>query len=520
MKKLHVFLLLVPLVFFLAGLAYSQSGSTGAIEGKVVDEEGKPLPGVEVKLSSPDLIGGTQVKVTNNEGKFRFVALPRGTYVVEASLPGFVTARRENIRLFVGQTITVDLHLKVATVEEEVMVIGTAPLVDVKDSMINSTNLDKQMLQTVGAEMRFKDPTQLINFAPGVQDRSAMGGTTTSNQWNIDGQGLLTYVGSGYYWNAPDINIMEEIQIAGSGANAEYGGFTGAVMNMITKSGGNTFEGMVEVSHSPLEWNWKNFDMNDPKFSLFEEPPRSRYYDFHFGIGGPIIKDRLWFYVSAGYIQGDFEERPPDLRSEQILKGFAKLTWQPNSNDRMSAWIEYEGWEWHNVGLSPTRPVEACDLSIGPGAPAAINWLHTFSENTFTEIKVGRYWSYWDYRPNSGPDVPQRYDKLTGTYSGNYGWMSDSSSNHTTASATLTHHADEFLRGSHDFKAGVEFFGGFDNASASYPGGYNYVDNYYYFSYYHYYEKGEYYYGYLTFAYSYGYDIKSNGWRVSAFVQD
>jgi hypothetical protein len=153
----------------------------------------------------------------------------------------------------------------------------------------------------------------------------------------------------------------------------------------------------------------------------------------------------------------------------------------------------------------------------------AIDWLHTFSENTFTEIKVGRYWSYWDYRPNSGPDVSQRYDKLTGKYTGNYGWFSDTNSIHYTASATLTHHADEFLLGSHDFKAGVEFFGGFDNAKAGYPGGFNYVDNYSAWSYYMYYEQGyDYYdsYGLVTYAYSYGYDIKANGNRVSAFVQD
>lgn len=521
MRKFYVFLLLVPLVFFLAGLAYSQSGSTGAIEGKVLDEEGRPLPGAEVKLSSPDLIGGTQIKQTTNEGKFRFVAIPRGTYVVEASLPGFAAARRENIKLFVRQTITIDLQLKIGTLEEEVTVIGTSPLVDVKDSMINATNLDTQMLQTVGSEMRFKDTSLLINFAPGVQDRSAMGAAeNVSNQWQIDGQGLMNYIGSGAYWNAPDINIIQELQISGSGSNAEYGGFTGALMNVITKSGGNTFDGLVEVSYSPLQWNWNNFDTNEAKFSLFDDPPRNRYFDAHFGLGGPIIKDKLWFYVSGGYMQGDNEDRPPHMRSERKLMGFAKLTWQPTSNNRITAWAEYEGWEWHNVGVGPLRPPEASDFEVGPGIPVAMDWLHTFSENTFTEIKVGRYWSYWDYRPQSGPDVSQRQDWLTGEYSGNYGWMADTNSIHYTASASLTHHADEFLGGSHDFKAGVEFFGGFDNAKAGYPGGYNYVDNYYYFSYYHYYEKYEYVYDYLTFAYSYGYDIEASGRRVSAFAQD
>ncbi|GAH52218.1 unnamed protein product, partial [marine sediment metagenome] len=250
MKKYLCFLAIAFMLLFFSGQAFAQSGSTGAIEGKVFDEKGSPLPGVEVKLSSPDLIGGTQVKLTTASGKYRFVAVPRGTYAVEASLPGFTPTRSENIRLFVQQTITSDIILKIATLEEQVTVIGTAPLIDVKDSMISATNLDRQMLQTVGSELRLKDSTLLINFAPGVQDRSAMGASeNVSNAWQIDGQGLLSYIGAGSYWNAPDLNIIEEIQISGSGANAEYGGFTGAVMNMITKSGGNTFEGMVEVSY-------------------------------------------------------------------------------------------------------------------------------------------------------------------------------------------------------------------------------------------------------------------------------
>ena len=523
MKKYLCFLAIAFMLLFFSGQAFAQSGTTGAIEGKVLDEEGSPLPGAEVKISSPDMIGGTQFKQAKKEGKFRFVAVPRGTYAVEASLPGFTSTRIENIRLFVNQTITIDIILKIATLDVQVTVTGVAPLIDVRDSQVNATNLDLQMLQTVGSELRYKDSTALISMAPGVTDRSAMGAPqNVSNAWQMDGQSLLTYFGAGSYWNAPDMNIIEEIQISGSGANAEYGGFTGAVMNMITKSGGNNFEGMVEVSYSPLEWNWNNIDPNEPVFSLYKDAPRNRYFDAHFGIGGPIIKDKLWFYASAGYLQMDYEERKPDFRSERKLTGFAKLTFQISRNDRMTAWLEYEGWEWHNVGLGPLRPVEATDFEVGPGVPMAIDWLHTFSENTFTEIKVGRYWSYWDYRPNQGRDVSERYDMLTGVYSGNYGWWSDTESTHYTASASLTHHADEFLHGSHDFKFGVEYIGGFDNWNYGISGGYRYYDNYYlyYGSYYHYYELGEYVYGYWTMAGSLSYDVEASGWRASAFAQD
>lgn len=185
MKGKYSSLLTALLIFgLISGISYAQSGTTGSIEGKIIDEEGNPLPGVQVKVSSPDLIGGVQSKVTSPEGRFRFVALTRGSYTVEASLAGFTSVKMGDIQIFVGQTLTVDLVLKIGKLEQEVTVTGTAPLIDVKDSQMNATNLDKQMLETVGEEMRYKSSTSLINLAPGIKDDSAMGAASrVSNQW-------------------------------------------------------------------------------------------------------------------------------------------------------------------------------------------------------------------------------------------------------------------------------------------------------------------------------------------------
>lgn len=503
-----------------ASLAHSQSSTTGAIEGKVIDEQGAPLPGAQVKLLSPDMIGGAQTKVTNAEGKYRFVALLRGTYSLEASLAGFATARKEEVKVFVGETITIDLALKIGKLEEEVTVIGAAPLVDVKDTQMNATNLDKQMLQTVGAEMRWKDSTSLINLAPGVKDDSAMGAPSlVSNQWQIDGQSLLTYVGDGEPWSYPDIDIIEEAKISGSGANAEYGDFTGAMLNLVTKSGGNDFEGLLSASYSPFDWSQKNFDPTEPLYSLYETPPRKNFFDFHAGLGGPIIKDKLWFYVSGGTMRQQTEIKASEEGSvlgqetQQIPKGFAKLTFQLDQSNRFSAFVEYDYWNMKNYGLSVNRPVEATGEQVGPAVPMALNFLHTFTENSFAEIKLGYFDESWEQRPNQGPDVPQRYDWLTGMYSGNDSWSAQNATNQFTASATVTHHADDFIKGSHDFKVGVEYMRGKDNMKMEYTAGYTYTDNYYFSWYY-------YDYRYVTRAYSYGYDIKSNGWKVSVFAQD
>jgi len=192
-----------------------------------------------------------------------------------------------------------------------------------------------------------------------------------------------------------------------------------------------------------------------------------------------------------------------------VTKAFGKLAYQINPNNRLWTFVEYEYWNMQNFGLSVNRPVEATNDQVGPAVAMAFNFLHTFTENTFSEIKLGYYDEYWEQRPNQGRDVPQRYDWLTGLYSGNSSWAAQNGTNQFTASATVTHHADDFIKGSHDFKVGVEYMRGKDNMKMEYAAGFTYTDNYP-FSYY-YYD-----YRYTTFAYSYGFDIKSNGWKSSS----
>ena len=507
-------------LLLLSSLAWAQSGTTGAIGGRILDDQGAPLPGAEVRLSSPDQIGGVQVKITNAEGKFRFAALLRGTYAIEASMPGFTPAKKDGLRIFVGETLTVDMVLSVGKIAQEVTVTGAAPVVDIKDSQMISTNLDLQTLQTVGQEMRWKSSTDLINLAPGFVGGSAMGAASAvSNQWQIDGQSLLTYVGSGEDWQYPDMDIIEEARVSGSGANAEYGNFTGAMLNLITKSGGNTFEGLLAASYSPFGWNEKNFNAADPLYSMYQAPPRQRYSDLHFGLGGPIVKDKLWFYASAGNIRQQTEIASSEpgtvvgASTSQIPKGFAKLTYQLAKNTRLTGFAEFEYWDMLNFGLAVNRPADATSKQAGPAVASGLNLLQTFSEKTFAEIKLGYFRGYWEQYPNHGRDVPQHYDYLTGMYSGNSGSWSENLSAQVNASATVTHYADDFLKGSHDIKFGVEFMRGKDNMVQDYTAGFTYTNNYPYSFYYGSYQN-------TTLAYSYGFNLKSNGWRASAFAQD
>ncbi|KKM93704.1 hypothetical protein LCGC14_1205730, partial [marine sediment metagenome] len=131
MKEFKKAIVLVLALGLLWSMSYSQSRVTGALEGTAVDDTGSALPGVEIKLSSPDMIGGSRSRVTDAEGKFRFVGLQPGTYSVEASLQGFTPQRSEGVRLFVGQTLIIDFVLQIGTLQEAITVTGRAPTIDV-----------------------------------------------------------------------------------------------------------------------------------------------------------------------------------------------------------------------------------------------------------------------------------------------------------------------------------------------------------------------------------------------------
>lgn len=482
----------------------AQGTNTGALEGKVLDDQGAPLPGAEVKVSSPALIGGSQSRMTNDDGHYRFVLLPPGTYTLETTLPGFVPAKVERIRLFVGQTLTVNLTLKVGTLNAEVIVFASAPLVDMISSQTLSTNLDKTVLENVPT-WKSKISSGLINLAPGASDNSVMGAAArSSNSWLVDGMNL-TWLANGADGNYPDMTTLQEVQISGIGANAEFGNFTGSTLNLITKSGGNRLSGLAEISYSPLGWTEKNFDPSVPKFSLFSAPNKKLYFDAHLGLGGYIIKDKLWFYLSGGQMQNDteivgFEERS----SFRMPSAFAKLTYQMNRQSRFQLFWQYESYEVYNRGLSPTRPIEASYHDIGPDWPIHLGFFHVFSDNTFFEVSAGRWSLIYEQKPNSGLDVPEHLDYETGMYSGNYGTWGREDTAHITVNAKLTHHADDFIGGSHEFKCGVEYLSGFEKYEEGYTGGFQYVDN----------VDG------YNYAYAFSYQTHAKAHKVSAFVQD
>ena len=507
-KNLRTVFITALALVFLCGLSYSQSRETGALQGVVTDTEGTPLPGVEVTINSPSMMGGAKSTITDASGKYRFVLLLPGTYSIDVKLEGFAPKRREAVRLFVAQTLTVDFSLEIGTLEEEVTVLAQSPLIDVKDTAMLTTVLDARALDNIvyNREMYIY---KVIELAPGTtpvyHGSSAYGGEgRAGNTYYLDGV-EISIPGWGDSWHIPNAQSFEEVKVTGLGAAAEYDGFTGVHMTMISKSGGNTYDGMAQIMYTDYGWVDANFDVDE--HPLWEEPQETMFQDAFFQIGGPIIKDKLWLFADVKWLSEGFLTGAGAKYRKDQPKHLAKLTFQLSPATRITATQSFDDWVYDERYTSVYRPVEASSYEYCHTYVHSLGIFHSFSDKTFMDVRLGRIADSAVYGGYQG-DTPGHHDDSTGMYSGNYKWVEDWPDWRWQVTAHLSHHADEFIEGSHDFKFGVEWEQVGAQEIATYNGGYWYEDNVLVGGVYH------------NYAYTYGYDRKPVGNRYSAFAQD
>ncbi len=244
--------LVALLLFVAATVAFGQT--TGEITGVVSGTDGRPLPGVTVEATSASL-QGTRVSVTGNDGVFRFISLPPGSYKIKGSLSGFTTIEKlATVKL--DSAITVQMQLQVSA-KEELVVTGEAPVVD-STTAESGTNIRQEIAQKLPVGRNY---STVVAIQPGVatdqaetQGRSGNGSTMTGggftiygatsveNSYLVDGVNTTNVI-KGFQGKAPTQEFIEEVQVKSSGYEAEYGRSTGGVINVVTKSGGNEFHG-------------------------------------------------------------------------------------------------------------------------------------------------------------------------------------------------------------------------------------------------------------------------------------
>lgn len=282
---------------------------TGNIYGKVVDQEGNPLPGVTVTLIGT--LTAPMTFVTSAEGKFRFLSLaPARDYALKAELQGFKTKVEEGIIVTVGTNVDITLVMEMGTLEEEITVVAATPVVDTKKTSI-AQNVTQEVLQSLPTA---RDPWVILQLAPSVQvDRENIGGNESGQQttfvshgersdynniWAIDGA-VVTDVSSTaspiYY----DFDAFEEmnITVGGNDVTAQTGGI---VVNMVTRRGGNKLSlgGRFYITDGQLQ----DSNLTDAlrKEGVMDTNKIEDIRDYGFNFGGPFVRDKAWYWVSYG----------------------------------------------------------------------------------------------------------------------------------------------------------------------------------------------------------------------------
>lgn len=461
-KEIRAATIFILALFCVSLGTFSQIRESGIIHGKVYDENGDVFPGATLTVSGPTLIGGARMYISDYKGYYRFPSLPPGPYTVSCELPGFTKVVREVIRLHTGTSLTVDFEMIQAKVTEEVLVIAQAPTIDIKSSSVASVVMTDDLLVSVPTSKAFAD---LLNIAPGASTNSSYAsGHYAANTYQIDGISVDNPKYSGIA-NEPDFNIIQEVKVQALGLSSEYGEFTGAIINAITKSGSNKFSGMAEFRYNGEGWN--NDNLKDIPVEDFISPTvkETKYssnslIDFGAQLGGPFLKDKLWFFGSGQYYKVDeyYLGVPDEPRVNDALKFFGKLTFYVNTSNRINLSINHDKRTTRNRIVYGTPSLVSTEAKLNMDYPCWLidaSWTSIISPRTFLDVKLG--YNYVNQKNLMGYDGPTYRDLITGAITG--GWFDHDAENIDSSyhlNAHLSHYIPEFIKGSHDVKVGTE----------------------------------------------------------------
>jgi hypothetical protein len=466
------------LIFTTARGVAAQSSSS--IVGVVRDASGAAVPGVSVEVASPALIERPKVVVTEGDGTYRVVDLRPGKYTVTFSLPGFQTVRRENVELNTAFTATVDATLTVGGVEEQVTVTGGAPLIDTR-SGTSERPLTRELLEGIPVG---RIPNVAVMLVPGATTaRPDVGGSETGQTsnasihgsqgrdlvWNTDGLNMTSNTANGgLSGQYPNQGAYEEVVVQTRALPAEVGA-GGVSVNLVSKDGSNTFRGDLFTTYTGDSLQSSNVTSEQRDRGLVAPSSTKTFYDMNVGAGGRIVKDALWFYGSARRFRIDRYEantfnpdKTQSLDENLIWNATGKLTWQVNSANRLSGFVDYGNkLREHRRELTSTYQFISPEASYRSplGGPVANVKLYSTIRPTLL-LETGFSWYYvpWslDYQPGLAADALPRIDLAQSTLSGAAApSMTLAVQERRTTSAILSY-LPSWRGGAHQIKVGVQ----------------------------------------------------------------
>jgi hypothetical protein len=391
------------LVLLFPSLVHAQA----SIAGVVTDASGAVLPGVTVEVSSPALIEKTRSTVTSATGQYEITSLVSGAYTVTFTLPGFNTARREGVELTGTFAAKIDAELRVGAVEETVTVRGESPVVDVQNAT-RQTVLGREVIDTIPAG---RNPNMLAVLIPGVVTNNPIqdvggaesrggtqpgntalaihGGRTNDQIYMQNGVSAVSFDGAFINPLIPNPGATQEIVVDTAAASVEH--YAGGVrINVIPRDGGNRFNGTFFGTWATGAFQSSNLDERLKAQGVASGEGIKRLADINPGFGGPIRRDRLWFYGSVRINRADsyaanafynlnankaevwtFEPHPGRRASNDVLIKDAQLRLTLQATPRNKV-----GLVWHE--------------QVNCYCPAVLSAINSFETQSYKSLPIER----------------------------------------------------------------------------------------------------------------------------------
>jgi hypothetical protein len=463
MRKLQVGVAAFALLVLVPAVAFAQA----SINGVVKDASGAILPGVTVEASSSALIEKTRSAVTDGTGTYRIVDLRPGTYAVTFTLTGFSTVKRDGIELTGSFNATINADMKVGALEETITVTGETPIVDTQ-SVRRQVTVANDIISNMPAARSYAGVMMLIpatttqaganldiQVTPGMLVFGGAGGRVNEARIQVDGLNTgAAFNGAGVSSYVVDIGNAQEISMTTSGGlgEAEVGGPS---FSIVPKTGGNAIKGSVYASNVTKGMVGDNYTQALKDAGLTTPGKLYKLWDYNAGVGGPIKKDRVWFFAqfrdegSHRTIPGMFanlnmgnpnawtyvrDDSRPAVAAGSWRNGALRLTLQPSERNKINLFWDQQipcqgaGVLGSNAGCRQSGPGEiicgaagasnpACSATTAPEIGTYLSgfgqrvqqatWSSPVTNKLLLEAGFGTYWSQWGGIAHPGSNFTQ-----------------------------------------------------------------------------------------------------------------
>jgi hypothetical protein len=481
-RSVRTMLALVVILFAMSP-AFAER-QTGSLKGRITDKAGFPLPGAFIYVSSPALLG-IQNYITADTGNYGFMTLPPGAYKLTVEMPGFKTVNVDTLRVHAGQVLSLNIRLDATEIEEEITSLDAAPTIDGR-SAGTSFVVDGDLLRHAPLPRDFSAILGMVPGAVPAGDGSAgsfsfSGSTVRANTFVLDATDVTNPLDMAPL-AALNTDLIEEVDVDDAARPAETYPAQGGFINVITRSGGNSFLGEFRIYHTSNGLSkglWSKTDFADN--NLGTPQPNPRLWDFALDIGGPIIEDRAWYFADFRLA---FKSMPAPFLAwkdplgtsndpygwrNRDLMSFFKVSTQVTSQIRATASIDFqdryqpvdESYLAWNFPESATRILKHDSLVVAAGA---VNYR--MDQNTFVDINLGLAQRQRPLSLNPAAATLSSYmDAATGRVWGSAPYNESSTDRRFKGSASITRLQDT-LGISHELKAGAEYEDGYADISA------------------------------------------------------